>query len=41
MHCHGIECAGSFDMGLTTAESQRPANFKLAANNIFIRTMKI
>ncbi len=41
IHCQGIACVCSLDMGLTSAEGQKLDCFKCAANNIFISTLKI
>jgi len=41
MHCQGIVYTRSFDMGIASAEGQELWCFRLAANNIFINTMKI
>ena len=41
MHFQGIAWTRSFDMGLTSAEGQKLECFKLRANNIFMRGMKI
>ncbi len=35
MHCKGISCTRSFNVGLTSAEGQKLECFKRTANNIF------
>jgi hypothetical protein len=41
MHCQGITCARSFDMGLTSIEDLKPQYFENTAMDIFINNMKI
>ncbi len=41
MHCQGIACTRSFDMGLTSTVVQKLDCFNYIGNNIFISSMKI
>jgi hypothetical protein len=41
MHCQGIACTRSFNMGLQVAEAQKLECSKLTTNNICTSTMKI
>jgi hypothetical protein len=41
MHCQGIACTESFDMGLTPAEGQKLECFKWTPNNTFIIALEI
>jgi hypothetical protein len=41
MHCQGIACTRSFDMGLTPTRGQKLECLKWCGNNILIHTMKM
>ncbi len=41
MHCLGIACTISFDMGLTSTEGLKQECFKTTTYNVFINTLKI